>query len=239
METDLSGKVAIISGATSGIGQALARRLADRGVKLGLLARGERDSVVPGAIQRAIDVRDFESLQSFSDEVSAEFGSLDIVIANAGVGHYADFLETPRERVLEMIETNFLGTVNLVQATLPIMVRHGKGGDVVAIASEAGRRGLPGEAVYSASKFGQVGLMRALDNEMRENGIRVTNICPGGVATEFAVGNGRGREKGSEQLTNMMTAEDIADVGEFVLGRPRGHRILEVAMRPMSEPSWG
>jgi len=239
MSQSLEGKVAIISGATSGIGQALAKRLASHGVKLGLAARSEREPVVPGAIQRAVDVRDFEAVQAFSREVADAFGSIDIIIANAGVGHYGDFLDTPRDRMIEMIDTNFTGTVNLVQAALPIMVAQRTGGDVVAIASEAGRRGLPGEAVYSASKFGQVGFMKALDNEMREHDIRVTNICPGGVATEFAVGDGRGRTEGSDQLAGMMTAEDIADVGEFVLTRPKNHRILEVAMRPMTEASWG
>lgn len=239
MAQSLEGKVALISGATSGIGQALATRLAAQGVKLGLISRSEREPVVDGALQRAVDVRDFDGLQAFAADVADAFGTIDIIVANAGVGHYGDFLDTPRDRMMEMIETNFIGTVNLVQAALPIMVEQGKGGDVVAVASEAGRRGIPGEAVYCGSKFGQVGFMKALDNEMREKDIRVTNICPGGVATEFAVGDGRGRTKGSEQLSGMMTAEDIADVGEFVLTRPRNHRILEVAMRPMTEPSWG
>jgi 3-oxoacyl-[acyl-carrier protein] reductase len=108
---------------------------------------------------------------------------------------------------------------------------------VITLASEAGRRGLPGEAIYCASKFGQVGLTRALDHELRPLGIRATNVCPGGVATEFALADGYGRPQ--EVLEGMMTAEDVAEVVLFVLTRPRGMRILETAFRPVKEASWG
>ena len=105
------------------------------------------------------------------------------------------------------------------------------------IASEAGRRGLPFEAVYSSSKFAQVGLTRALDHELREKGVRCTNVCPGGVATDFAMGRGRTRDM--PQLAGMMRPEDVAETVLFVLTRPRTHRILEVALRPVTETSWG
>jgi len=110
-------------------------------------------------------------------------------------------------------------------------------GDLVTLASEAGRRGLPYEAVYCASKFGQVGLTRALDHELREHGIRCTNVCPGGVATDFALEEGRGRTP--DALAGMMSAEDVAEVVVFALERPRHLRILETALRPASEESWG
>jgi 3-oxoacyl-[acyl-carrier protein] reductase len=113
----------------------------------------------------------------------------------------------------------------------------GREGDVVTLSSEAGRRGLPYEAVYCASKFGQVGLTRALDHELREQGIRCTNVCPGGVATDFALEEGRGRTQ--DALAGMMSAEDVAEVVVFALERPRHLRILETALRPLSEDSWG
>jgi 3-oxoacyl-[acyl-carrier protein] reductase len=91
--------------------------------------------------------------------------------------------------------------------------------------------------VYCASKFGQVGLTRALDHELREHGIRCTNVCPGGVATDFALEEGRGRTR--DALAGMMSAEDVAEVVVFALERPRHLRILETALRPMSESSWG
>jgi NADP-dependent 3-hydroxy acid dehydrogenase YdfG len=107
----------------------------------------------------------------------------------------------------------------------------------VTIASEAGRRGLPNETVYCASKFAQVGFTRALDHELREKGIRCTNVCPGGVATDFAMG--KGRRPGMPELDRMMTAEDVAEAVLFVVTRPRNHRILEMAFRHMGEASWG
>ena len=91
--------------------------------------------------------------------------------------------------------------------------------------------------MYCASKFGQVGFTRALDDELREQGIRCTNVCPGGVATDFALDEGRGRTH--DVLPGMMTAEDVAEVVVFVLERPRRFRILETAFRPMTEASWG
>jgi NADP-dependent 3-hydroxy acid dehydrogenase YdfG len=135
-----------------------------------------------------------------------------------------------------MIDVNVKGTLYAVRATLPYLVRSGEA-DIVTLASEAGRRGLPHEAVYCASKFAQVGFTRALDHELREQGVRCTNVCPGGVATDFAMG--RGRTPDMPALAGMMTADDVAEVVLFVLTRPRNHRILEAAFRPVTEPSWG
>jgi 3-oxoacyl-[acyl-carrier protein] reductase len=164
------------------------------------------------------------------------FGRLDILVANAGVGAYGPFLELSPEFLEEMIDVNLKGTLHAVRAALPHLLRSGEA-DVVTVASEAGRRGLPNEAVYCASKFGQVGFTRALDHELRAQGVRCTNVCPGGVATDFALEPGRGRSE--DVLPGMMSAEDVAEVVMFVLTRPRNHRILETAFRPMSEPSWG
>ena len=135
-----------------------------------------------------------------------------------------------------MIDVNLKGSIWAVRAALPHLLKS-DAADIVMLASEAGRRGLPYEAVYCASKFGQVGLGRALDHELREHGIRCTNVCPGGVATDFALEQGRGRTP--DALPGMMSAEDVAEVVLFVLTRPRGHRILETALRPLTETSWG
>ena len=95
------------------------------------------------------------------------------------------------------------------------------------------------EAVYCASKFAQVGFTRALDHELRPQGVRCTNVCPGGVATDFAMEEGYGRTPDMPELAGMMSADDVAETVLFVLTRPRNHRILEVAFRPMTETSWG
>lgn len=232
----IEGKVALVTGASRGIGAAVARRLAAAGVGLGLASRSGDDLGLEDAVARPCDVRRLDELEAIVAATVERHGRLDIVVANAGVGAYGPFLELSPEHLDEMIDVNLKGTLYAVRAALPHLIEGGEG-DIVTLASEAGRRGLPNEAVYCASKFGQVGFTRALDHELRERGIRCTNVCPGGVATDFALDEGRGRTP--EALPGMMTAEDVADVVMFVLTRPRSHRILETAFRPMTEPSWG
>jgi NADP-dependent 3-hydroxy acid dehydrogenase YdfG len=231
----LEGKTAVITGASGGIGAAVARLLHGHGVNLGLASRRGSDLGLPDVVANAVDVRDLEALERLCSETADRFGGIDIVVANAGVGAYGSFLDLSREHLDEMLDVNLKGTVYAIRAALPHMLGHE--GDVITLASEAGRRGLPNEAVYCASKFGQVGLTRALDHELREHGIRCTNVCPGGVATDFALEAGRGRT--TDVLPGMMRAEDVAEVVVFVLERPRHLRILETAFRPMSESSWG
>ena len=231
----LEGKTAVITGASGGIGAAVARMLHERGVNLGLASRRGSDLGLPDVVAHAADVRDLDALERLCKETADRFGGIDIVVANAGVGAYGPFLDLSREHLDEMLDVNLKGTAYAIRAALPYMV--GREGDVITLASEAGRRGLPNEAVYCASKFGQVGLTRALDHELREHGIRCTNVCPGGVATDFALEAGRGRT--ADVLPGMMRAEDVAEVVVFVLERPRHLRILETAFRPMSEGSWG
>lgn len=232
--TSLAGKVAFVTGASRGVGAAVARKLHEHGVGLGLASRSGDDLGIGLGLE--CDVRKLEDLEAAVARTVHEFGWLNILVANAGVGSYHPFLDTPLEHVEEMLDVNLKGTIYAVRAALPHLVESGEG-DVVTLASEAGRRGLPGEAVYCASKFGQVGFTRALDHEVRERGVRCTNVCPGGVATDFALAEGYGRSQ--DVLAGMMSADDVAEVVLFVLTRPRNHRILETAFRPMGEMAWG
>jgi 3-oxoacyl-[acyl-carrier protein] reductase len=234
----LEGKVAFITGASRGIGAAVARALSAEGVKLGLASRSGDDLGLPEALGLQCDVRDATGIEAAVSATVERFGRLDILVANAGVGAYGPFLELRPEHLEEMIDVNVRGTLYAVRAALPHLLAGGEG-DIVTVASEAGRRGLPYEAVYCASKFAQVGFTRALDHELRERGVRCTNVCPGGVATDFAMGEGRGRRPGMPELAGMMRPEDVADVVLFVLTRPRNHRILEAALLPVTEPSGG
>jgi NADP-dependent 3-hydroxy acid dehydrogenase YdfG len=236
--SSLEGKVALVTGASRGIGAAVARQLTDRGVRLGLASRAGDDLGIDGAVARPTDVRDRVQLAALADETVARHGGLDIVVANAGVGAYGPFVDLDPELADEMLDVNAKGVINTAAATVPHLLARG-GGDFVSVASEAGRRGLPFEAVYCASKFAQVGFTRALDHELRPQGIRCTNVCPGGVATDFAMEEGRGRTADMPELSGMMSADDVAEAVLFVLTRPRNHRILEVAFRPMTETSWG
>lgn len=232
----LDGKVAMVTGASRGIGAAVARTLAAEGVRLGLGSRSGDDPGIDGALALPCDVRDPAALARLAAATVDRFGRLDILVVNAGVGAYGPFLDLPPEQLEEMIDVNVKGALYTVRAALPYLLKS-DAADIVTIASEAGRRGLPYEATYCASKFAQVGLTRALDHELRERGVRCTNVCPGGVHTDFAMGQGRTPDMPA--LGGMMAAQDVAEVVLFVLTRPRGHRILEVALRPVTETSWG
>ncbi len=234
--SSLQGKVAFVTGASRGIGAAVSRSLCEAGVSVGLASRGGDDLGLENAVGVRCNVADPAEVNAAVAQTVDRFGRLDILVANAGVGAYGPFLELSPEFLEEMIDVNLKGTLYAVRAALPHLLESGEA-DIVTLASEAGRRGLPNEAVYCASKFGQVGFTRALDHELRERGVRCTNVCPGGVATDFALEPGRGRT--TDVLPGMMTAEDVAEVVMFVLTRPRSHRILEAALRPMTEPSWG
>jgi 3-oxoacyl-[acyl-carrier protein] reductase len=231
----LEGKVAVITGASRGIGAAVARALDAEGVHLGLGSRSG-DDLGLSAVARRCDVRKREDLDRLVADTIDTFGRLDILIANAGVGAYGPFLELTEAHVQEMIDVNLMGTIHSVRAALPQLLERGEG-DILAIASVAGLRAFPYESVYNASKFGQVGFIRSLDHELREQGIRCTCICPGGVATDFALDDHRGRSE--DVLTGMLTPEEVADVVVFALTRPRGMRILTTSFRPMTEGSWG
>jgi 3-oxoacyl-[acyl-carrier protein] reductase len=233
---ELEGKVALVTGASGGIGAAVARRLHAAGASLGLLSRTGDDLGLERALGLVCDVRDRTAVGVAADEVVERFGRLDVVVANAGVGAYGPFVELDPEQLEAMIDVNLKGTLYTAAATVPHLIAAGEG-DFVSLASVAGLRAFPGEAVYNASKFGQIGFTRALDHELRERGVRATCICPGGVKTGFAIGTGRG--EGDPELEDMLTADEVADVVLFTLTRPRRMRILTTSFRPMSEASWG
>jgi NADP-dependent 3-hydroxy acid dehydrogenase YdfG len=233
---ELDGKVALVTGASGGIGAAVARKLHDAGASIGLLSRRGDDLGLERGLGITCDVRDRAAVAEATDAVVERFERLDIVIANAGVGAYGDFLDLDPDLVEAMIDVNLKGTLYTAAATLPHLIESGEG-DFISLASVAGLRAFPGESVYNASKFGQLGFTRSLDHELRERGVRATCICPGGVNTDFAIGTGR--TEGDPELDGMLTADEVADVVLFTVNRPRRMRILTTSFRPMIEPSWG
>jgi NAD(P)-dependent dehydrogenase (short-subunit alcohol dehydrogenase family) len=228
-------KVVFVTGASRGVGAAVARAFHDEGAEVALASRSGDDLGLSGALGLECDVRVPASVEAAVAATVERFGRLDVVVANAGVGSYGPFLEMDPEDVEAMIDINLKGTIYAARFGLPHLIE--SKGDLVSLASVAGLRAFPGEAVYNASKFGQVGFTRALDHEMREQGVRVTNIAPGGIATDFAMGTGRTPDM--PELEGMMSAEEVADVVLFAVGRPRGMRMLTVSFRPMDEASWG
>ena len=231
----MNERTAFITGASRGAGAAIARAFHDAGAQVALASRSGTDLGLDGALGLTCDVRDLAQVEAAVAATVDRFGKLDVVVANAGVGAYGDFLDLAVEDVEAMIDVNLTGTLWTARATLSHLVE--SQGDFVALASVAGLRAFPGETVYNASKFGQVGFTRALDHELREKGVRVTSICPGGIATDFAMGSGRTPDM--PELEGMMTAEEVADVVLFTVTRPRRLRMMTIAFRPMSEGSWG
>jgi NADP-dependent 3-hydroxy acid dehydrogenase YdfG len=232
--TGLETRTALVTGASRGVGAAVARAFAAGGARVGLLSRSGDDLGLPGAVGVACDVADRGQVFAAVEQVVGAFGSLDCVVANAGVGMYGSFLDLDPDHLEAMIDVNLKGTLYTAAAALPHLIAAGHG-DFVSLASVAGLRAFPGEAVYNASKFGQVGFTRSLDHELREHGVRATNVCPGGIATDFAMGTGR--KEGSTE--GMMSAEDVADMVVYCVTRPPGMRILTMSSRPMIEGSSG
>jgi NAD(P)-dependent dehydrogenase (short-subunit alcohol dehydrogenase family) len=231
----MTDRVAFITGASRGVGAAVARRFHDAGAELALASRSGDDLGLDRALGIRCDVRDPASVDAAVRAAVERFGKLDIAVANAGVGAYGPFLEMDPNDVEAIIDVNLKGTLYTARFTLPHLIE--SKGDFVSLASVAGLRAFPGEAVYNASKFGQLGFTRALDHELRELGVRVTNICPGGVATDFAMGHGRTPDM--PELEGMLTPEEVADVVLFAVSQPRRLRMMTVSFRPMIEGSWG
>ena len=232
----VEGRVALVTGASSGIGTATARALAAGGAKLALGSRRADDLGIDGALARPCDVRRPEQIEALVAEAAERFGGIDIVVANAGVGAYGDFLDLDPAYLEEMIDTNVKGLLYTVRAGLPHLL-DSDSADLVVVASVAGQRGPEGEAVYAASKFAQVGFMRSLDHELFRRGVRCSTIAPGGVWTDFAMGEGRGRTPEDADLPGMMRAQEIADAVVHAVTRPRTHRVLEATILPMSDDS--
>src|SRR4051812_20582756 len=233
---ELKDKAALVTGASGGIGAAIARKLHDAGAGVGLISRRGDDLGLKRGFGVACDVRDRSAVAAATEQVVDCFGRLDIAVANAGVGAYGPFLDIDPDDLEAKIDVNLKGTLYTAAATLPHLMASGAG-DFVSLASVAGVRAFPGEAVYNASKFGQVGFTRALDHELRERGVRASCICPGGVRTDFAIG--AGRQEGDPELEGMLSADEVADVVLFTVTRPRRMRILTTSFRPMTEASWG
>jgi 3-oxoacyl-[acyl-carrier protein] reductase len=229
----VTDRVAFVTGASRGVGAALGRAFHAEGTRVALASRSGEDLGLDGALGLTCDVRDPDAVAAAVDATVERFGGIDVVVANAGVGAYGPFLEMDPGDVEAMIDVNLKGTLYTARFTLPHLID--RKGDFVSMASVAGLRAFPGEAVYNASKFGQLGFTRALDHELRELGVRVTNVAPGGIGTDFAMGSGRT----PESVEGMMTAEQVADVVLFAVNQPRDLRMMTVSFRPMNEGSWG
>ncbi|MEY3020434.1 MAG: hypothetical protein RLZZ272_1418 [Actinomycetota bacterium] len=236
---DLTGRAYAITGASAGIGRATARALVAAGASVAVGARrterldelvaelgAERVAAVP------MDVREPADAARLIGAARERFGRLDGVVVNAGIGAYGGIMDLTDEQLTDMMDVNVAGTVWPIRAAVPHLVEAGRG-DVVIVSSVAGLRGEHFEAVYAATKHAQMGLAGALDRELRPKGVRVSAICPGGVATEFAMGTGRTPDMPG--LADMLREEDVADAILYVLRQPAHMRTLMWSMRHLHE----
>ena len=186
----------MITGASAGIGKGLALQIAARGGRLGLLARREdvlNETVAEikklngQALAVAADVRDQKAVRAAADRFRAELGPIDVMIANAGIGTSKHAAQLHPEQVAEVININLIGAVNSVAAVMPEMVQRGSG-QLVAISSLAGYRGLAKSAAYCASKAGVSSFFESLRIDLRRTGVTVSVIYPGFIKTELTAG---------------------------------------------------
>lgn len=235
---ELTGKVVAVTGASAGIGAATARALAAEGASVVLGARRRErlaelaDELGDAAAVVEMDVRDPAASTDLVETAIARFGRLDAIVVNAGIGMYGGIMDLTDDDLRAMVDTNVNGTIWPIRAAVPRFLDAGAG-DIVIVSSVAGLRGGGDEAVYAATKFAQVGLAGALDRELRERNIRVSAICPGGTATEFAMGAGRTPDMPG--LADMLRAEDVAAAIVTVLRQPRTMRTLVWSMRSIHE----
>jgi 3-oxoacyl-[acyl-carrier protein] reductase len=241
MNGRLENQVALITGASAGIGQACARALAREGARLVLTARrqdrleqlaAELKQLGAACIVVAGDAREEATAVQAVERALAAFGRIDILVNNAGVGNYKELVATSAEEYDQMFDANVRSTFLFTRHTVPVMIRQ-KAGTVLMISSMAGVYGFAGEAMYCASKFAQVGFAQGLDKELNPHGIRVGTICPGGTKTEFALG--KGRTEASVQASAMLEADDVAQAVLFACAQPAGARIIQIQMRCMAE----
>lgn len=235
-KTDPQGRTALVTGGSRGIGRAIVEALAEDGYRVFFCSRN------PSSVQaaendlasrfgdrvsgRPVNVRDQEEVASWVGSVLEEAGHLDVVVNNAGLGHFGPVTELEGEQWREVIETNLNGAFYVLRAATPAMKERGSG-FVFNIASLAGRNPFAGGAAYNASKFGMVGMSEAAMLDLRQDGVRVAAILPGSVDTDF---------HSRDETSWMMRPEDVARVVMDCLSFPERTLTSLIEMRPTKPP---
>jgi short-subunit dehydrogenase len=224
MELALKGKVAVVTGASSGIGEATARELALRGASVMLASRAvdrlealRREISASGGLALAVatDVSDRGSVEEMVGRTVGELGSLDVLVNNAGLGLSGKIAEVRAEDVRHVFEVNAMGPLNCIQSALPYM---GEGGRIINVSSVVGRRAIPKVGAYCASKAALGALSDALRVEIAERGVTVTSVYPGTTRTSFRENSKRTRDEKRgwrpKGVTSERVAKKIADAAE-------------------------
>ena len=236
-----STRVAVITGASSGIGEATARSLVRDGLKVALLARrADRIDALAAelgdaALAIAADVTDREAVVAAAERVRAELGPAAVLVNNAGVMLLGPFSSEQRADYRQMVEVNLLGAITATEVFLPQLRE--TGGDLVNISSVAGRTARMGNAVYAATKWGINGFSEGLRQELQPD-IRVIVVEPGAVATELTdhITHGATKAATKDYVRDLaITSEDIADVIAFAVTRPKRMTLNELLVRPTAQ----
>ncbi len=229
---DLQNAVAVVTGASSGLGRSFSQALVERGARVfGLARREEKLQEVRGDLGEAFrplscDVRDEAQVERAFEEVQEAAGRLDILINNAGLGQFGPVDELSLEAWDVQMETNLRGVFLCTRAAVPFMKAQNEetnfGGHVVNIASIAGLVSNPEMSAYNASKSGVRGFSKAIMKELRDDGIKVSCVYPGSVDTSFG-----------DVASHAMQPEDVAATVLHLLETPENYLISEVVMRPL------
>jgi len=233
----LEGKIAVITGASRGIGLAIAQRLGRMGAKLSICARDPEKleaaakqlrAVAPGVFAAPVDVTRDEQIASFVQYTRKNLGPIDILVNNAGIGWFGPAHEASEETWDSILDTNLKSVFLMSKAVAPGMIEH-KTGHIINIASLAGKNAFKNGGIYCASKWGLLGLTECTAEDLRPYGIRVSVVCPGSVATEFSPHTGKDPAK-------MLQSNDIAHAVEMIVTQSPQSFISEILIRPTAKP---
>lgn len=242
------GRVAMVTGASSGIGWAVATRLAEAGMRVAAVARrAERlsalaaDTAPAEILPLPTDVRDADALLATFDAVRARWGGVDVMVNNAGLGHFAPLVSGSTQAWRSMLEVNVLALCICTREAITDMRRQGIAGHVIHLSSMAAHRVSTGSGVYSASKFAVRSLTEGLRQELRtlDSDIRVTAISPGFVETEFAEHFHDSADKAREIYSQfpVLQGEDVAESVLYALSQPPHVQVHDILMRPTRQSS--
>jgi len=244
MERDLKGRVCVVTGASSGIGEATARAFAARGAGVALLARRTdrvqeiADELGDSALPLQADVRDLDALREAATQIRERFGRVDCLVNNAGVMLNSPFRAGLVDEWRTMVETNLLGVLYATHAFVDDLCDGG--GDVVNISSVAGRKARPASNVYASTKHAVTGWSDALRQELLEFDVRVICVEPGAAATELTdhISHEQTREETAALYTGgleILTPEDVASLIAYAVSAPQRVSINEVLVRPLRQ----
>jgi 3-oxoacyl-[acyl-carrier protein] reductase len=236
-QSSLAGKSALITGASRGIGLAIAQRLGRLGARVAICARDPKSLDAASARLReeatdafavSADVSRKDQVSALVEKTLARFGAIDFLVNNAGVGRFGPVQEFSEGDWDTVLDTNLKGVFLMTRAVAPSMISRGSG-HIVNMSSLAGKNSFAGGSLYCASKWGLLGLTYCMAEDLRAHGIRVTAVCPGSVATDFG-------HPSSKNIGRMLQPHDIAHAVEMVITAEQQSFISEVVMRPTQKP---